>query len=95
MPKTILGKWSVSLLGLFFLSIIALQLLVISGQSGPGFNPLLAAALVPAGLSGISAFITGIVSIIKSHERAVFVFISTAIGFLVLFFVFGEFLFPH
>ncbi|MFC1902332.1 hypothetical protein ACFLX3_05365 [Chloroflexota bacterium] len=44
-----------------------------------------------AGISGISAFFTGIIGIIKSKDRSVIVFIATIIGFFIIliFFVFG------
>jgi len=38
---------------------------------------------------------TGITSIIRNRERAIFVYISTVIGFFVLFFFLAEILFPH
>ena len=58
-------------------------------------NIPLAITGITTAIFGISSFFIGIISIIKKKERAVFVFISTIIGFLVLFFVLGEFLFPH
>ena len=36
-----------------------------------------------AGISGTSAFFTGIIGIIKSKDRSVIVFIATIIGFIV------------
>jgi hypothetical protein len=95
LPKTSLGRWSVVLIILFFLLFLLFQLLVVSGQRGPGFNPFLVAAIIPAGICGISAFFTGIISIIKSKERSVLVFLTVAFGFFILLFVLGEFLSPH
>lgn len=98
MPKTILGKWSVGLIIIFFLSFAALRLLVALGQRGGETffsNPLLAITGIFMGISGISAFFTGIIGIIKSKERAVLVFLSTAIGLFVLIFCLGEILSPH
>ena len=48
-----------------------------------------------AGVSAISAMVTGIIGITKNKERSVTVFLTTAIGFLALIFIVGEFLFPH
>jgi len=98
MLKTRLGKWSVGLIVIFFLSLATLYFFIALGQrGGEGFfsNLLLAIPGLVAGISGIFAFFTGIISIFKHKERAVFVFLSTAIGFLVLFWCLAEILFPH
>jgi tellurite resistance protein TehA-like permease len=95
MPKTNLGKWAVGLIITFFLLFAAFFILVASGQRGPDFNPMLALAIIPAGISGICAFFTGIIGIVKSRERSILVFISCAIGLFVLLFCLGEFLSPH
>jgi hypothetical protein len=58
-------------------------------------NLALTIPILLAGISGVSAFVTGIISIIKSKERSVLVFLTTTIGFFVLVFWLGEFLFPH
>ena len=74
------------------------QALVASGQRGGETffsNPLLSAAILPAGTAGIAAFFTGIVSIIRDKERAVSVFIAVVIGLGVLVFVLGELIYPH
>jgi len=97
-PKTNLGKWSIWLIIAFIILFIVSQLLVSSGQRGGATffsNLLLSIPMLVAGISGISAFFVGIIGIIKSKERAIIVFLSTIIGFLILFFVLGEFLFPH
>lgn len=46
-------------------------------------------------VSGITAFFTGIISIIKHRDRSVFVFLSTIIRLLVLLWCLVELLFPH
>ncbi|MBI2670751.1 hypothetical protein HYX18_02130 [Candidatus Woesearchaeota archaeon] len=69
-----------------------------SGQGGGATlfdNLVLTIPIFLAGISGILAFFTGIISIVKSKERSVLVFLATAIGLFVLIFVLGEFLFPH
>ena len=54
--------------------------------------------LVPVGiligLSGMAAFFTGVISIIKSKDRSVIVFITTIVGFFI-FLVVLSFVFPH
>ena len=97
-PKTLLGKWSIWLIIAFIVFFITFQLLVASGQRGGATffsNLALSVPMLIAGFSGISAFFTGIIGIIKSKERSVLVFIATIIGFFILFFVLGEFLVPH
>lgn len=103
MPKTRLGKWSVGLIGVFFLLFILAQIIAAIGRSQGAFEPermgiyqiLMPVMIIPAGIAGIAAFFCGIISIIKHKERSIFVFIATIIGFLVLTFVLGEILFPH
>jgi hypothetical protein len=98
MPKTVLGKWTVGSIIAFFVFFASLVLLAVSGEKGGDTlfdNPRLAFAGIFAALSALAAFFTGIFSIIKSRERSPVVFVSTAIGFLVLLFLLGEFLFPH
>jgi hypothetical protein len=97
-PKTQLGKWSVWLIIAFIVLFILFQILVASGQRGGATffsNLALSIPMFIAGISGISAFFTGIIGIIKNKEWSVLVFLSTIVGFLILFFVLGEFLVPH
>ena len=98
MPKTILGKWSIDLAVASIVLFISIQFLVVSGlrDSYTFISGLLLTIPVPlAGISGVSAFFTGIIGTIKSKERSVLVFLSTMIGFFVLIFLLGEILFPH
>lgn len=97
-PKTTLGKWSVGLIIIFFVSLARFYLFVVSGQRGGDTffsNPTLSTPIIIAGATGVLAFLTGISSIIKQKERSILVFIATAIGLFVLLFVLGEILFPH
>jgi undecaprenyl pyrophosphate phosphatase UppP len=81
LPKTPLGKWSAGL------AIVAILFLALGGflfsfdPSDTRFNPVLALAviIVVAGISG-ATLVTGLISMIKSKERSVFVFLSTVIG---------------
>ena len=54
--------------------------------------------LVPVGiligLSGLAAFLTGVIGIIKSKDRSVIVFITTIVG-LLFFITVLSFVFPH
>jgi len=98
MPKTYLAKWSVGLIVSFFVFLGLFFLFVDLGERGGDtfFNNLkLTIPIVVAGISGISAFFIGLISIIKNRERSVFVFMATLLGFFVLLWVLAEILFPH
>ncbi|MHA1728036.1 MAG: hypothetical protein ACTSWY_04830 [Promethearchaeota archaeon] len=98
LPKSLLGKWSIGLiialvasLGLFFLFIAFGQ------RGGENFfsNLYLAIPAVCMGVTGISAFFTSIIGIIKDKDYSVLIFVSAIIGFFVLFWVLAEIFFPH
>jgi hypothetical protein len=98
MPKTFLGKWSVGLVFLFFLILSLFYLLCALGErGGAGFfsNLYLAIPALSMAITGIAAFFTGIIGIIKKKDYSILVFLSTAIGFLVLFWCLAEILFSH
>jgi hypothetical protein len=98
MPKTLLGRWSAGLIAGFFLFLVSFLLLVASGQRGGDTffsNLVLTVPILLAGTCGVSAFLTGLIGIIRSKERAILVYLAVAIGFFVLFFWLGEILFPH
>jgi hypothetical protein len=46
-------------------------------------------------VAGISAFIVGLIAIIRQKERALLVYVATSIGMLLILFLIGEVLFPH
>ena len=97
-PSTTLGKWSVWLIIGFIVLFAIFQILVALGQRGGDTffsNLALSVPMSIAGISGISAFFTGIIGIIKYRDRSISIFISTTIGFLILLFILGEILFPH
>ncbi|XOB41744.1 MAG: hypothetical protein ACKKMS_03450 [Candidatus Nealsonbacteria bacterium] len=103
-PKTILGKWSIVL-------IVAIPVFFYIGMSFVGFyesvpagktiphdivvRPRVALPMLAGFISGIAAFFVGIISITRKKDHSVFVFLSTAIGFLVLLWCLAEILFPH
>lgn len=98
LPKTKLGKWAVGLIVVFFALFILFQLLVASGQRGGETffdNLMLTIPIFLAGICGIAAFFTGIVSIIKSKERSVLFFLTVMVGLFVLVFVVGEIVVPQ
>lgn len=72
--------------------------MISSGQKGGDTifsNLLLGIPGLLVAISGVAAFFTGIISIVKGKERSVLVFVSTAVGFFVLLFLAAEILFPH
>ena len=105
MPKTSLGKWSVGLIAamlvLFFLGSLSTNLLYRSVPAGSTIledmvgRPVLALAMLAGFISGIAAFITGLIALIKQKERAPLVYVATLIGLLLMLFLSGEILFPH
>jgi hypothetical protein len=105
MPKTLLGKWSIGFIiampALFFLGMTFANSLY---QSVPADStiladitgrPALALTMLAGMASGIVAFITGLVAIVKQQERASLVYVATVIGALLILFLVGEVLFPH
>ncbi len=78
LPKHQLGWWS---LGLGVAWILFFPLAQVILGAGPNYNMALATTLtiVATGI-GAAAFVTGLISIIKSKERSVLVFMTTAIG---------------
>ena len=105
MPKTQSGKWSLGLIVampvLFFIGMSFTNLLYESVPAGNSIlediarRPALAITMLAGNVSGISAFITGLIAIIRQKERAPLVFVATIIGALLILFLVGEVLFPH
>ena len=97
-PSTVQGKWSVRLIVISILFFVVLSSFIASGQRGGDTffsNLLLAIPMLVAAILAVCAFFTGIIGIFRNREWAVFVFISTALGFFVLFWGFAEIVFPH
>ena len=91
LPKSSLGIWSVGLAAAFIL--LSILFAVLTGLGGePGPFALIFIVNVVIGISSIAAFITGLVSIIKSKERSVLVFLAVLLGFCALLFYLGSFL---
>jgi hypothetical protein len=105
MPKTILGRWSVGLIVampvFFFIGRALLNLLYKSVPAGNTIlediveRPALALTMLTGMVSGILAFVTGFIAVIKQRERALFVYVAIIIGALFIVFLLGEILFPH
>lgn len=104
-PKTRTGKWStLSIVAMFLLFVLGRWFFLnIYGSVAAGetivrdifARPGLALSMLSGFASGIFAFVSGLVAIIKHKERAILAFISTIIGALLIMFLFAEVIFPH
>ncbi len=104
LPKTILGKCSTALIvvmPIFFYigaSFVSFYESVPAGKTIPKdivVRPGVALSMLTGFVCGVTAFFTGIISIRKKKDYSIFVFLSTAAGFLVLLWCLAEILFPH
>jgi hypothetical protein len=85
-PQTKFGKWSVWL-NAFFLIIIAISIILVNVLGVLSFDDYWWDVTVPIlALATITAFILGIIAIIKK-ERSVLVYISVIVGLLVILFI--------
>ena len=103
-PKTILGKWSIVLIvaiPVFFyigMSFVSFYESVPAGKTIPHdivVRPGVALPMLAGFISGIAAFFVGIIGITRKKDHSILIFLSTAIGFLVLLWCLAEILFPH
>jgi hypothetical protein len=97
MPKTTIGKWSVGLIGAFFILLMAGSLVAsATGGGGETFfdNIPLSLTMLGAVVSGVLAGVVGLVAVIKKRERAVLVYIAILIGLMITVFMLGEFIGP-
>lgn len=103
-PGTKSGWWSAGLIAalpaLFFIGGRAVKFYegVPSGDTIPQdvmLRPGIALPMLAGFACGIAAFVVGMTSLIKIKDRAVLVFISTLLGFLVIVYIFAEMAFPH
>lgn len=97
-PYSRLGKWSIRLILLFVLFIALFYFLIRGGQrSGYNFvsNPNLVLSILTAALCAIASFVVGMIGIIKSRERSVFVILSCIVGLFVLMLTISEVFFAH
>ena len=99
LPTTRLGKWSIGLIiSLFLFFLLGMAIVTLGHQTGGKTffdNLYIAIPMFIAGISGIAAFITGIICIFKYKERSLLVFVSSFVGLAVLIFLLGESLVPQ
>jgi hypothetical protein len=94
LPKSSSGWWSVSLAAAFILLSILFAALTRSGGEPAPFAVIFVTNIT-IGISFIAAFITGLIGIIKSKDRAILVFLAVLVGFGALLFFLGELLFSR
>ncbi len=97
-PRTKLGKRSAWLLVTLAVLMGVFRINLLLGQRGGDTffsNPSLAIPMLLAGISGIAAFITGLISIIREKERSVSVYLAVAVGLIVLIVVLANIISPH
>lgn len=98
-PKTRFGKISFYL-ALAFIALVVFANLTVNLQ-GPRDNQTffdnlpLSLTMLSGMICAIGSFFTGAFSIVKLRERAVFAFVSSLIGLLMLFFIVGELIVAH
>jgi hypothetical protein len=99
-PRTTLGKWSVVLIvAMPILFIIGTAMTDSLYKEVPAGGTILADILARPALAltmlagmgaGISAFITGLLGMVRKKENGLLVYISTVIGALLILFLAGE-----
>ena len=80
------------------LAMVLSMVAVAAGQRGgdtPADNWILTALGLVMAASVVGAFVTGVFSIIRAHERAVPALLVTLLGLLGTLFLIGEFAVPH
>jgi hypothetical protein len=99
LPKTTLGKWSLGIILAGILFYVLFFMVVRFGyRGGDTFgvkDVALASPMILAVVSAISSMVVGIISIIKSRERSILIFLATVVGLFAFMLVVGEFLSPH
>lgn len=104
-PTSLVGKWSLGLIIampiLFVIGSSFVDSLYASIPAGDTIvqdiaaRPALALTMLAGMAAGISAFVTGLLAIIRKKEQALLVYVSTAVGGFLIVYLAGEIIFPH
>lgn len=104
-PRTRLGRWTIGLAAAMpILFWLGSSLAASRYEYAPAGStvladlvarPALALAMLAGMAAGVSAFIAGLIAILKQRENAVLVYLSTLLGGLLSLFLVGEVAFPH
>ena len=81
MPKTRIGKWSVGLLLLFGLFVLATVLMGRAGHRAG--DPLVVIPSLCAAALGVATFVTALIGLFKQKDRTFLVVFCAVIGFFV------------
>ncbi len=91
LPKTSLGRWSVGLAAAFILLFALVLVLAFQGVYAAELGRFQLVALIITaafGISGIGSFVMGLISILKSKDRSILVFlVVVGIGLFTLMFL--------
>lgn len=93
LPATAAGRWALGLFAVAVVSFAFMTVAVATGQSGGETFSASWWLAVPALLAGSGAVASGVIgayAILRHHEHAALVYLSTAMGLLVIAFVLGE-----
>lgn len=104
-PKTTWGWWSLGLImAMPILLVIGSSFADSLYESVPAggtiledisARPALALTMLAGMVAGLSAFIVGLVAIVRQEERGLLVYASSLIGALLMLYLAGEIVFPH
>lgn len=104
-PANSLGRWSVGLAAaaplLFLIGFSLSSSLYASVPAGRTIwadltgRPWLVLTMLTGMASGVSAFITGLLALVKGREKALLVYVSTGLGGLFTLFLAADLAFPH
>jgi nitrate reductase gamma subunit len=98
LPNSYTGKWSIGLIAALAVFFVIFLHPVASGQRGGETffsNPALTIPIMLAGISGVLAFFTGLIGVIKNRERSIIVFLAMLVSLFILLLSIGEVVFPH
>lgn len=94
LPKTRIGKWSIGLFIISLLLNIVASIVSVIQEPVTFYNRTVVNMSAITGLVAmVGAFILGIVSITKSKERSLLVYIASILGFMMLIVLIGELIF--
>ena len=95
-PRTRLGRWSVSLAAAFMIMFLINSLIFMPTSSdAPWRHLVLPFYGILMLLCGLVAGAVGMVAVIRQHERSWLVWLTILPGLFVLVLILGELLFPH
>ena len=95
-PSTKLGRWSVGLAGVFVVMFLINSFVFMpSSSDAPWRHVILPFYGIAMLLCGLAAGITGLLAVVRQHERSWLVWLAMLPMLLVLFLLIGEFAVPH